>query len=113
MFLADHKAESAASAPCQTPLVGVHWWVALIPLAVVEVVWVHHFLTRTRPRLRAVWSRRLGVPIGHGPSLAWQAPRGSGALKGLQVAVVDLGLLVGATLGPIAAALLILVLVAA
>jgi hypothetical protein len=112
VFLADRAVESASSASCQTFVVGVYWWVLLMPLAVLEVVWVHHFLTRTRPRLQEVWSRRLGVAIGYGPSMAWQAPRGSGAVKGLQVAVVDIGLLIGATLGPIAVVLLLVFLVA-
>ena len=81
----------------------------LLPLLVVQVVWVHRFLTRVRPRLRQRWSERLGVQIVDGPRGAWAAAPGSGIVKGTQVAVLDIGLLIGATLGPLAIVLVLLV----
>jgi hypothetical protein len=83
-----------------------------LPLLVLEVVWVHRFLTRLRPRLRDDLGQRLGVRIVDGPKGAWAAAPGSGIGRGFAVAVVDVTLLIGATLGPLAIALVVLLLVA-
>jgi hypothetical protein len=88
------------------------WWVLLVPVLVVEVVWVNRFLTRIRPRLRERLSHDLGVAIVDGPQGAWAAAPGIGLGRGVLVATVDIGLLILATLGPLAVVLLLVFLVA-
>jgi hypothetical protein len=82
-----------------------------LPFLVLEVLWVHRFLTRLRPRLRDDLGQRLGIRIVDGPKGAWAAAPGSGLARGFAVAVIDITLLIGATLGPLAIALVVLFLV--
>ena len=84
----------------------------LLPVLVLDVLWVHAFLTRFRPRLRTRIGRDLGVRIVDGPKGAWAAAPGSGLAKGFVVGVLDITLLIGATLGPLAIVLVLLVLLA-
>ena len=87
----------------------------LVPLAlaflVLEVVWVHAFLTRLRPWLRERIGQDLGIRIVDGPKGSWAAAPGSGLAKGFLIGVLDITLLIGATLGPLALVLVLAFLV--
>ncbi|HYF47009.1 MAG TPA: hypothetical protein VD926_12405 [Acidimicrobiales bacterium] len=85
------------------------WWMVVAPVLALEVVWVNWFLTRLRPRLRVELSRRLGVPVVDGYSGAWATAPGTGVARSALVAVADVTLLIGATLGPLAVVLVVLV----
>ena len=69
----------------------------ILPFLMPEVVWAHAFLTRFRRRLPQRIGDDLGVRIVDGPKGAWAAAPGSGLVN---VGVLDITLLIGATLGP-------------
>ena len=110
VVVADPKPETVAFGVGQTPGVGA--WFLFIPLLVLQVLWVHRFLTRIRPRLKVDLSHHLGVTIVDGPKGSWAAAPGSGLARGVLVGAVDITLLIGATLGPLAIVSVLLVLLA-
>lgn len=75
--------------------------VAAIAGCVAEIAWIWLVLRRVRPALRRSLARRLDVEIEDRAVGGWSASN-AGAGTGLLVAVVDVVLLVGLVLGPVA-----------
>ncbi|MEZ5098943.1 MAG: hypothetical protein R3C15_03895 [Thermoleophilia bacterium] len=78
---------------------------------VAEIAWIGLVVHRVRPALRRRLATRLGVEIEDRAVGGWSA-RNAGVGVGLLVAVVDVVLLVGLVLGPVALVVLVAWLVA-